>query len=354
MTTSQPEGYEPVTIYMPAPATPPRPTIDDVDGLAEALSALTRRVAELEQQPEPNPEPVHTPAYPGQPPAGRVLWGASLSGNSDPTNKHEQPTGVPLSIRRTFQPSWSQQRINTMAAIAATDLAAGRLPWVSIKPAPWAQMETGRHDALIDSMLTQLAALPGPVWLTIHHEPDGGGGTNAPDDPAGPAGHLAMNARIRQRMTALGTGNIALAPILMAYTWVPSAPHRNPDLWWDSEVYDFMGVDQYSRDGSSLIGPTWNKVREWGHANGCDINVGEWGIKGTDDDTPGHFAEWFEMAAASAEDVGMARVSGLSYFDSDLNTDGGGYTLGGRRLAAFHELLTDPRTVRWGDYHEAH
>lgn len=60
-------------------------------------------------------------------------------------------------------------------------------------------------------MLTRLDALGGPVWFTVHHEPEGGGckpncpGPNGEDDAAGPAGWRAMQSKVRQRMNALGT-----------------------------------------------------------------------------------------------------------------------------------------------------
>lgn len=311
---------------------------------------MLRRVGGDNPDPDPEPPDPETPwqpAYPGQPAPGTVLWGTSLAGNSDPYNKHEQPTGVRVGVRRTFQSSWGQTQVNNMANIAAGDLAAGRLPWVSIKPASWAAMAAGTHDTLIDNMLTQLDALNGPVWLTINHEPDGvGGGNNTPDDPAGPAGHLAMNARVRQRMTALGTDNIALAPILMSYTWhLPmSAPHRNPELWWDSDVYDFMGVDHY-REDATLITPRWNTIRTWGYNKGVDINIGEWGLheySGID----AFVHEWHNMAINSAYDTGRARVSGLSYFDSNIGSTGN-WTLTETRLAAFHQRLQHPQSAHW-------
>jgi hypothetical protein len=38
----------------------------------------------------------------------------------------------------------------------------------------------GQHDREIDELLRALDALPGPVWLTLHHEPEGGAGSNTP------------------------------------------------------------------------------------------------------------------------------------------------------------------------------
>ena len=41
------------------------------------------------------------------------------------------------------------------------------------------------------------------------------------DDPPDRTGHLAMNRRVRERMTLLSVTNVALAPILMSWTWDP-------------------------------------------------------------------------------------------------------------------------------------
>ena len=129
-----------------------------------------------------------TPAYPAQPEPGTIFWGAAIAGNGDPVERHEEPSGHTLSIHRTFF-QWDQ-RTGYLMTVASDDVDSGRLPWVSVKTPPWDEMAAGDHDAEIDELLEALDALDGPVWLTVHHEPEGGGGVNEPDDPAGPAGHV--------------------------------------------------------------------------------------------------------------------------------------------------------------------
>ncbi|HEX9643896.1 MAG TPA: hypothetical protein VGC11_07850, partial [Acidimicrobiia bacterium] len=226
----------------------------------------------------PPPSPLGS-GYPGEPANGTLLWGSSITGNGDPVARHEDPAGHPLTVRRTFW-QWSQ-RTGSMVDTARGDIAHGRVPWVSVKPPSWSAMAAGTHDSEIDAMLKALDGLSGPVWLTIHHEPEGGGGVNSPDDPGGPAAHVAMNRRVRERMTALGTDNIALAPVLMSWSW-NSASGRNPDAWWEPGIYDFVGVDHYQDSESSLLTTTWFKVRSWAAARGVDVAVGEWGMRGTD------------------------------------------------------------------------
>lgn len=282
------------------------------------------------------------PKYPGQPPRGTVLWGAAINGNGDPIARHETPSGHPLSVHRTYF-VWTQ-RSGAMVTMAKDDISHHRVPWVSVKPPSWAAMGAGTYDAEIDDMLTALGTVPGPVWLAVHHEPEGGGGANTPDDPSGAPGHLAMNGRVRMRMTALGIKNVALAPILMSYTWLP-ASNRNPEDWWKPGIYDFVGIDHYRDAEASLLTPTWSVVRTWAQAKGVDIAVGEWGMRGIDAAAGLRVHEWYDSAAGSNADGKGARVVGLCAFDSGLNAPTGSWVLVGEQLTAFQSLLGDPRTA---------
>lgn len=280
--------------------------------------------------------------FPGLPPAGKLLWGASIEKNGDPVARHESVASHPLALRRTFW-QWDQ-RLGGLVTTARDDLAHHRLPWVSVKTPSWAAMGAGQHDEQIDQLLRALNALPGPVWLTMHHEPEGGEGSNTPDDPAGPAGHLAMNRRVRERMTALGVDNVALAPILMAHTWTQGSG-RNPDAWWAPGIYDFLGCDLYHHGEGLLITDNWLRVRQWAAARGVEVAVGEWGMHGSDTAAGQRVRAWYNHAAGSNADGKGARVIGLSAFDSNQNSPRGGWTLQGAQLTVFHELLRDPRTA---------
>ena len=282
------------------------------------------------------------PAHPAQPPAGTLFWGAAINGNGDPVERHEDPSGYVLSIRRTFF-QWDH-RTGYMIDTAQDDLAHGRLPWVSIKPPSWADTAAGLHDDEVDEMLEALDALQGPVWLTVHHEPEGGGGVNEPDDPAGPSGHVAMNRHVRERMTALGVDNVALAPILMTWTWDP-ASGRSVDEWWDDGIYDFLGVDHYRDDEATLLTSRWYEVRAWAQSKGVELAVGEWGMRGTDAAAGQRVRDWYADAVGSDTDGQGARVVGLSAFDSGLNSPTGSWELQGEQLTVFHELMGDPRTM---------
>jgi hypothetical protein len=271
-----------------------------------------------------------------------LLWGAAIQGNGDPVARHEAPSGHVLTLHRTFF-QWSQ-RTTSMINFAEDDIENQRVPWVSVKPPSWAAMGQGQHDTEIDQMLEALDAVQGPVWLTVHHEPEGGGGTNSPDDPAGPAGHVAMNERVRQRMTALGVDNVALVPILMSYTWNPVSG-RDPDDWWKPGIYDFLGVDHYRDAEATLLNDVWASVRVWAEQQGVEVAVGEWGMRGTNAAAGQRVHDWYDMAAGSHADGNGARVVGLSAFDSGLNSPTGSWELQGEQLTAFRELMGDPRTA---------
>ena len=121
--------------------------------------------------------------FPGQPAPGTTRWGAATGGNGDVVARFEQPAGNNLTLRRTFF-TWAQ-RNGYLIDIARDDIAHGRVPWVSIKTPSWAAVGAGSYDRELDEFLRNLDSLGGPVWLTVHHEPEGGGGVNAPDEPEG-------------------------------------------------------------------------------------------------------------------------------------------------------------------------
>ena len=223
---------------------------------------------------------------------------------------------------------------------AAADIAAGRHPWVSIKTPSWAAMAAGTYDDEIDAMLIALDGLPGPVWLSLHHEPEGGEGVNSADDPAGPSGHVAMNRQVRQRMTALGVDNVALAPILMSWTW-DSRSGRNPNDWWAPGIYDFVGITHFVPKESTLVNAVWYDYREWAQDHGVDVAIAEWGMKGTDAAAGLRVHEWHDAAVNSYRDGRGARVVGLSAFDSPEIWYKGVWLLRGGQLEAFHDIMAD-------------
>jgi hypothetical protein len=320
---------EPPATTEPADPEPTAPATEPSDP-AEPTEAETDPI-------EPQPAD-----FAGLPEPGTLAWGLNTR-TAERLAFHEQQADHALSLHRSFF-QWRHRTTDYLLSTVEEDLAAGRLPWVSFKAPSWEAMAAGDHDAEIDELLTRLDAMDGPVWLTIHHEPEGGGGVNSPDDPGGPAAHVAMNRRVRQRMTALGTDNIALAPILMSYTWDPRSG-RDPNAWFAPGIYDFVGIDHYVFSETSLLNDVWSRVRQWAGDKDLPIAVGEWGMKGSDAAAASRLQDWYDHAANSHDDGAGARVIGLSAFESHPDADPRAWFLEADVLDAFHDLLLDPRTA---------
>lgn len=288
---------------------------------------------------DPVPEvPALGPAFPGDVAPGFVRFGAAIDGNGDPIARHESVVNAPIGIRRTFW-RWDQ-RTTSMIRTANSDLAAGRLPWVSVKTPGWAAMASGSLDSEIDDMLRALSGVDGPVWLTVHHEPEGGGGQPGPDDPAGAPAWRAMQRRVRQRIDALGVRNVAFAPILMSWTFDPRS-NRNPDEWWVDGIWDFAGLDHYvDKESDTTFQLTmWKNARAFYTAKGLKIAIGEWGNRGTDGQAAQEVEDFYNSIISSGFSD-QAQVIGMSAFDSNLNSPRGGWELKGAQLSKFRDLMT--------------
>lgn len=282
--------------------------------------------------------------FPGDVAPGTLRWGAAIGGNADPA-RHESVAGTSMGLRRTFF-QW-HQRTGSMVRTAKADLAVGRLPWVSVKPPSWAAMAKGTHDAEIDQMLLALDAVGGPVWLTVHHEPEGGGGRNFPDDPAGASAWRGMQTRVHQRMVALGTDNIAFAPILMSWTF-NRLSGRTPADWWVDGIWDFAGIDHYiyKAEKPSVWDSDWRAVLDFYASKGLKVAVGEWGNRGTDATAAAEMTEFYQKALASGSTPGSPQVIGLSYFDSALNSPMGSWELNGEPLNRFRQLMRPATSLK--------
>ncbi len=312
--------------------------------------------------------------FPGDPNplvTGKAYWGAAISGNGDPS-RHESATGKALSIRRTFW-GWNDAK---MISTAKNDLAANRLPHVSIKTPGWSAVASGKHDGELDNMLRQLDAAGGPVWFTVHHEPEGGGDGGGVDDPAGASGWREVQKRVRARMDALGTKNIAFMPVLMTWTW-DSRSNRKPADWWVDDIWDAYIVDSYAeKEGVGPLEVTgWKNFTKWIEAKGLPYGTAEWGLrtveggswsKKVENGLPWTNAECKpdnmvlkptteqqeQVAASNMQafwDWGFANkkdVIAHTYFDSCLNSKKGPWTLAKGQLTRFQQILRDDQRVQ--------
>jgi hypothetical protein len=247
-----------------------------------------------------------------------------------------------MGLRRTYF-GWDK-RTTSMVNTARADLAAGRLPWVSTKTPAWAAVASGQHDAEIDSMLRALDALGGPVWLTLHHEPEDDVERGDAHAAGGIEAWKGMQRRVRARMDALGIRNVAFAPVLMAWTF-DTRSGRNPSAWWADGIWDFAGLDHYIEKltHTTLEVPAWNNARAFYAARGLKVAVGEWGNRGTDASAASEMQGFYDTAVRSS---GPGQIIGLAYFDSGLNTTYGSWELTGEPLEKFRELMRARTSLR--------
>lgn len=274
---------------------------------------------------------------------GKSFWGAAINGNGDPVPRHETPSGASLSIRRTFY-QWHHHESVPNGWLYSTvrdDHANNRLPFVSTKTPPWGEFASGIHDARIDQLLIELESYNKPTWLCFHHEPE---------NDIGEAGTIAewrsMQSRVRTRIDALSIQNVAFMPILMYWTWVP-ASGRNPEDWWVADCFDGFFVDIYrdTEDGDMFSGDRWVDFVQWCENKGLPFGTGEWGNRGTDAQAAQEMQDFWDWGFINNKDM-----IGHCYFDSDLNSDTGGWTLSGEPLNKFHDILSnDTRVMRIND-----
>lgn len=306
---------------------------------AEAeIEKLKAAVQELQQSGgggnggTPGPTPWQ-PLFPGDVEPGTIRWGCSYTSNGVP-EPHETAAGVPVGVRRTF---WRLDQMSKIIATCKDDVAAGRTPWVSIKlGTSWQNTANGAIDTQLNNFFTALGTVPGPVWFTAHHEPEGGNGTPYPDEGQGSEVHWRnMQEKIRNLLDASGVSNVAFASIIMAWTF-DRRSGRNPDDWWVDGIWDFVGVDHYVDAGAtSVITPMWENALAFYKDKGMKIGIAEWGNKDHSGTGAAEMQEWYDHLRAEG-------VVGACYFDTSLN---GGVPLSGAVLEKFRELMQAPTSV---------
>ena len=316
-------------------------------------------------QPPVTTPSVFTPAFAGDVAPGKVRWGSSIGGNGDPVARHGAELANRMGVRRTF---WDMNKTSSLVATAKADLAAGRLPWVSVKlNGNWKSNGDGVYDAQMTKLLTELSALNGPVWFTVHHEPEGGASVPGVDDPGGAKEWIRVQentSKLLKQLRAQGkANNIGFASILMGWTW-DSRSGRNPADWFKAGIWDFAGIDAYGEgEGTTPYMQTngMAAARLFYGARGLKVAVGEWGIRNQNHqettageiptaqeqaDALNRFNSAYTGALGSATDGKGAQVIGLSYFDSSLNSPSGSWELTYLQLPRFRELVKAPTSLQ--------
>lgn len=239
--------------------------------------------------------------------------GGAYGGNTAP-ERWERTLDGPLGLRRTY---YDASEIAKAAATARADLRAGRLPWISFKaPRSWSAMSLGLGDAWARRMARELATLPGPVWVAIHHEPEQDGDIRA---------WTAMQRRLAP-LVRREAPNAAYTIILTGYQQVLGEKKYHLDsLWPRNTEIDVVGFDVYNLQGTRRDGrydgartPLEDRyfvpLSAWAREHGVAWAVGETGYTRTASrQDPRWVLRTYQQVV---EHGGVA----FAYFNSDLNS----------------------------------
>lgn len=297
----------------------------------------------------------------------KAYWGADQLENTTYKTRFEDVTGTSMSTVRRFYSSWDQR--SKLPTQAKEDISLNRLPMYSIKPVGWEEMATSStRQAEIDSFLKSLDTAGGPVWLIVHHEPDGGGSKVGPrneDDPGGAAAWVKMQKKFRERMNAVGTKNIAL---MAAMTGGFGGDLNQPkDNWWADNTFDAFLLDHYTYDLNNPVANHryWKGFYEWADLKKIPYGTAELGIRSGGADGVGYFLPTTDCSKLTPRGISAdldnkagdrlrefwnwsfvnnKDVIAHAYFDKCVNSGDSPYALGGRQLEVFREILKQGTT----------
>ncbi|GAA3678140.1 hypothetical protein GCM10022237_41920 [Nocardioides ginsengisoli] len=244
-------------------------------------------------------------------PSCGTFVGAAHGSNTDPATLESQ-LGHKLAVHRTY---YTSTGVASAVKMATSDLAAGRLPWISFKlPYNWTDMANGKGDAWVKDLAQKFSALHGPVWLAFHHEPEGDGDIQ---EWRRMQEHLAPIVRAT-------APNVGYTVILMGYhEFYGAAQYSLANIWPHTKI-DVAGFDIYQQYGVVKNGVTttkwtdfnayYQKISTWAKSVGVAWGLGETGVtdKGIVD-----------RPTEIANDVNLMKQYGgiaYSYFDSGLNS----------------------------------
>lgn len=247
----------------------------------------------------------------GVPRCGTLL-GAAVGGNSDPSSL-EEGLGRRLGVRRTF---WGPGDVDEAVQTASGDLAAGRLPWISFKlPRSWEEMDSDFGESWARGVAERLAGLDGPVWIALHHEPEGDGDIQA-------------WKRMQERLIPVvreAAPNVAYTVVLTGYAQFNGPPQYGlTEIFPEGDV-DVAGFDIYNQygvlrngtrntEGTDVDEQYFEKISAWAEDRGVAWGLAETGYSDLAlDEYPGWIQESYDALSARG---GVA----YAYFDSTLNS----------------------------------
>ena len=258
------------------------------------------------------------------------LLGAAHGSNTDPTSL-EADMGRRLGVRRTY---WGSTQIDSAVRIAKTDVAAGRIPWISFKlPHSWPDMVAGKGDSWAKDLAAKIATVDGPVWVAFHHEPEGDGDITAwtkMQERLGPIIRTAPNA--------------GFSVILMGWHQLYGDEKYSLDSLWPKTKVDIAGFDLYCfygtwKDGeyrtgeASLKSRYFTPIGAWAKSKGIAWGLAETGLT---DAASKDYPSWIRTTYNELDSTG---AMAMSYFDTTLNSTDSYSLTGGQKDADYAAAL---------------
>ena len=258
--------------------------------------------------------------------------GAAYGGNSDPS-AWEKEMGRQLGVRRTY---FSGTQVDYAVTTAQTDLAKGRLPWLSFKlPYSWQEMAAGKGDAWATNLAQRLSRLDGPVWLAFHHEPEGDGDI---------AAWKAMQERLGP-IVRRNASNVAFTVITTAWNQFFGPEQYSLARIWPNTSVDVAGFDiynDYGRVQDGKFNTAWpdfaksyyDPISRWAKEKGMPWAVAETGYS---DEAHKIDPLWISKTYSDLEAYGGVAYT---YFNSTLHSDASWSLSSDSKRAAFTRVMT--------------
>jgi hypothetical protein len=240
----------------------------------------------------------------GIPPRGTAYVGAAVGGTQS-YGGLESKTGMRLRVHRTY---FSAGQVNAALRVVKSDLATGRLPWVSFKmPYPWAAMANGKGDTWARDVTKRLAVVGGPVWLAFHHEPEGDG----------PIQDWVRMQRHLIPIVHAHSSNIAYTAIFTSWN-ITYGSYPLTKVWPGTGV-DILGVDIYNNykvRSSRMLDPMHYIpfFQKWADSHHVRWAISESGYTQNASNVDSH---WLDTMYNDSVANGAAA---FTYFDSSANS----------------------------------
>ncbi len=223
--------------------------------------------------------------------------------------------GQQLGVRRTY---WGASQVDKAVSAAKTDLAAGRLPWISFKlPNGWADMAAGKGDAWTKDLAVKLSKLNGPVWLAFHHEPEGDGDIKQ---------WTAMQARLAPIVRATAS-NVAYSIVLTGWhQFFGDKQYSLDSLWPKNTKIDIARCGRLQllrrrsrtarrhQDAPTCENSYFKPIQAWAKKNGVDWGVAETGFT---DEAAEKDPQWVQRTYNELKANGGIA---FTYFNTNLNS----------------------------------